>query len=278
MIINQSIYPYTAQVQNLPFFLTGIGGSEYQCHIKRENGYYCHQIFFVAKGKGILKFDNQTFELSDGTFFFMPGNYPHEYEPLEEKWDVRWFSFDGSGCTKLFQEFNFTKPFILKPDDSHALQKMYNEILYTIKTDKVYGEYSCSALVYQYLIKLHNLILDENKSNGKDKSQILLPVLLYIDNNFNHDFPLTDLSNISGITPQHLCRLFKETLHMKPSDYLKMRRINEAKQLLETSNFSINEIAKKTGFSSVGYFCTVFHQTEGQSANNFRKTINQAKI
>lgn len=278
MIVNQNLYFYGTQVRNMPFYLSGIGGSEYQCHIKRDEGYHNHQFFYIAKGKGWVKYDNQTYELTDGNFLFMPSFYPHEYQGYENKWDVRWFAFDGLECSKTLNELHLSKPVIIKPTDTLPLQDIYNKLLYTSKTDKLYGEYTCSALVYQYIMLFHNTMLDVNKSNGKDKSQILLPVLLYIDNNYHHDFPLTDLAEISGITSQHLCRLFNETLNMKPTDYVRMKRITEAKLLLENTSYSINEIAQRTGFSSTGYFCTVFHQTEGISANNYRKKYNEAKI
>ena len=44
MAVNQSIYPTFAQVKELPFYLTGIGGSEYQGQISRPEGYLWHQI------------------------------------------------------------------------------------------------------------------------------------------------------------------------------------------------------------------------------------------
>lgn len=40
MKINENIYPYNAEARKLPVHLTGIGGSEYQYHIIRNEGYH----------------------------------------------------------------------------------------------------------------------------------------------------------------------------------------------------------------------------------------------
>lgn len=53
--IKRSIYPCVEQVKNLPLYLIGIGGTEYQEHIKRTEGYWWDQILYCAEGSGCLK-------------------------------------------------------------------------------------------------------------------------------------------------------------------------------------------------------------------------------
>lgn len=81
MKINGCIYPYNIEARKLPVHLTGIGGSEWQNHVVRPKGYQWHQILFSAGGKGVLKFDNTLGAIDEGSYFFLPANYPHEYFP-----------------------------------------------------------------------------------------------------------------------------------------------------------------------------------------------------
>ena len=98
-----------------------------------------------------------------------------------------------------------------------------------------------------------------------------MPVLNYIDDNFREDFPMTRLAEIAGITPQHLCRVFRETMNMRPNEYLLMCRMNEAKQLLKHSDISVSEICRSVGFSDPGYFSTIFRRYEGTPPAEYRK-------
>ena len=93
--INQFIYPYIEQVKNLPIYLTGIGGTEYQGYTKRPEGYCWSQIIYCGSGTGKLKYDNITIPISKGSYFFLPADYPHEYFPDEEMWETCWLVFDG---------------------------------------------------------------------------------------------------------------------------------------------------------------------------------------
>lgn len=269
MAVNQNIYPPFAQVKNMPVYLVGIGGSEYQGHIYRPEGYCWHQILFSAEGRGELKVCGMNYSIEKNCYFFLPADIPHEYYPVSESWDVRWVSFYGFACESIFKEMGLNEPSVFKADTSEELRHIYNKIFITQKSDKIYGNYTCSGLIYQYIIEFCN----QSKSfhGGNDRSNLLMPVINYIDDNFRNDFPVAGLAEIAGITPQHLCRVFKETMNMKPVEYLISKRLNEAKRLLKHTDIPISEICLKSGFSNAGYFSTVFRRSEGISPNLYRK-------
>lgn len=273
MPVNQNIYPCNPQVRQLPIYLTGIGGSEYQYHIKRTEGYCWHQLLYSAKGQGSLCYDNVTIPLGEGHFFFLPADYPHEYYPKEGNWDVRWVAFTGFACPQILQELGLTRPVCVRLEDCSPLEKLYNKLFVTQKTDHVHGDFTCSGLMYDYLLAFHKQVLDKGPSGGTDKSSLLMPVLNYIDDNFHKDFPMTVLAELAGVSSQHLCRIFKETLHMRPTEYLTYRRLSEAKTLLRHSELPVAKIGEQIGFPDAGYFSTVFKRYEGVSPAEYRKAI-----
>lgn len=271
MPVNQNIYPNNPQVRQLPVYLVGIGGSEYQGHVHRPEGYYWNQLLYSAKGQGCLKVDSGTVTLSEGWFFFLPNGVPHEYYPISETWEVRWVVFDGYACSKILEELGLTRPLYIHPEDNSTLDKLYNKMFVAQKTDKVFGDYTCSGLIYDYLLAFHRQVVTKNSSGGTDKSELLMPVLNYIDDHFAEDFPMTDLAALAGISSQHLCRIFKETMRMRPTEYLTYRRLGEAKNLLRHSNHSVAEIGSMCGFPDPGYFSTVFRRYEKVSPVEYRK-------
>ncbi len=273
MPVNQNIYPTNAQVRQLPIFLVGIGGSEYQGHIHRPEGYYWNQLLYSAGGQGCLKIDSTTVNLSEGWFFFLPRGVSHEYYPVTESWEVRWVVFDGYACPQITKELGLTHPVYVKPADCSALEKIYNKMFVAQKTDKVFGDYTCSGLIYEYLLEFHRQVSSTSTSSGVNRSELLMPVLNYIDDNFNRDFSMTQLAELAGISSQHLCRIFKETMHMRPTEYLTWRRIGEAKNLLHYTDTPVAVIGAQCGFPDAGYFSTVFKRCEGVSPAEYRKNI-----
>lgn len=274
MPVNQCIYPNNPQVRQLPIYLVGIGGSEYQEHVNRPEGYYWNQLLYSVKGQGCLKIDSSTITLSEGYYFFLPNALPHEYYPITETWEVRWVVFDGYACSQILKELNLTRPICIQPDDNSSLEKIYNKMFVSQKTDKVFGDYTCSGLIYEYLLAFHQQVASKNSSKGTTKSELLMPVLNYIDDHFSENFSMSVLAELAHISPQHLCRIFRETMHMRPTEYLTYRRLGEAKNLLRHTDISIAEIGTQCGFPDPGYFSTVFKRYEGLSPAEYRKNIS----
>lgn len=272
MKINQNIYPYNTEVRKLPIHMTGIGGSEYQYHVVRAEGYHWHQILFSASGRGFLKYDNIIKPVEEGDFFFLPAGYPHEYYSEKSEWEVRWVAFDGYASAHILSRFSMTVPVIVRSCENSALEKIYNKMFTAQKTDRAYGDYTCSGLIYEYIIEFHRLMDTKLNKLRNERSKILEPVLDYIDENYRTDFPLTVLAELAGITPQHLCRVFKESMNMRPIEYLTHRRLQEAKRLLQQSELSVAEAAVQSGFPDAGYFSTVFKKNEGMTPLEYKKS------
>ena len=126
--VNNHVYPYVEQVKDLPVFLTGIGGTEYQGYTRRTEGYCWHQILYSANGGGTLKYGSTTIQLTDNCYFFLPANEPHEYYPSSEKWDVRWVAFDGYACAQMLGRLGLTKPVVVAHGDNTHMLKLFDKM------------------------------------------------------------------------------------------------------------------------------------------------------
>lgn len=71
------------------------------------------------------------------------------------------------------------------------------------------------------------------------------------------DYFQTPLSTIS--------KLFKKHTHMGMLDYIHYVRINQAKTLLQTNKYTVNEVASMTGYLSASTFIRIFKKYEGIS-------------
>ena len=89
------IYPIVKQENGLPFVVCGIGSQADQCHIVRNEGYNLCQIIFCIKGKGILKTNQQEYEITEGTYFYLKPQETHEYYKTTEYWSTDWLLFTG---------------------------------------------------------------------------------------------------------------------------------------------------------------------------------------
>jgi YesN/AraC family two-component response regulator len=87
---------------------------------------------------------------------------------------------------------------------------------------------------------------------------------------FSEDISLEILADITDITPQHLCKIFKKCLYMRPFEYIAKKRIQEAKKLLIDRSMSIKAIGEAVGYKDSSYFCAIFKKHELISPAEFR--------
>ena len=92
-----------------------------------------------------------------------------------------------------------------------------------------------------------------------------------IEENFRKDFSVAVLAEITGISQQYLCRIFKQTMNIRPNEYITCRRLQEAKRLLAETDIPVHEICGKSGFTDAGYFSTVFRKYENISPIEYRR-------
>jgi AraC family transcriptional regulator len=84
---------------------------------------------------------------------------------------------------------------------------------------------------------------------------------------------LQRLADSVHVTPQHLCRLFKDCLGLGPIECAQALRLEHATTLIERTELTLNEIAERYGFSSQFHFSKVFKQSYGMSPNAYRKAF-----
>ena len=262
-------FPITEREKELPFYLTYIGETDCQDEVNRPEGYYCPQIILCSKGSGILKFDDREQIVDAGKVFFLPAGSPHAYYAQEEIWRTHYISFAGCAVEALLNHLGLTEIKVY-PVDVGVMKNIFRRLMNTVISDRFYGGYSASAIVYEYIIEFNRQIVTA-EIRSEDDSASLTPVLNYIDEHFSEVIELETLCEIIGITPQYLCRLFRKHLGMRPLEYVAKRRIQQAKVYLTEGNKSVKQIAFEVGYDSPSYFCSVFKRNEGISPTEYMR-------
>lgn len=82
--------------------------------------------------------------------------------------------------------------------------------------------------------------------------------------------PIASIVARSGLPERSFLRRFTKATGMKPIDYLHAVRIEEAKQLLETSEMSVEAIADEVGYEDVSFLNRLFRRKTGLTPAQYR--------
>jgi AraC-like DNA-binding protein len=91
----------------------------------------------------------------------------------------------------------------------------------------------------------------------------------HLDERFAEPICLPDLAALVGVSPFHFQRLFKECFNASPNEYLRSRRLAEARSLIE-SGMSVTAACFEVGFQSPSSFSRFFKRAFGSSPSAFR--------
>jgi AraC-like DNA-binding protein len=92
----------------------------------------------------------------------------------------------------------------------------------------------------------------------------------------NEDFDTGVLCNAMCMSRTQLFRRLKSLIRQAPANYIKNMRLQRAKELLETSDYTVSEIAYKTGFQTISHFTKIFKAHYGIPPTVFRRGSNSA--
>lgn len=99
----------------------------------------------------------------------------------------------------------------------------------------------------------------------------VMKVKQYMDTHFNETIRLEDLGRMSALSPNFLCKIFREIVGEAPVTYLNRLRINHAKKLLIETGKEAKKIAYLCGFENETYFFTLFRKMTGTTPLTFRE-------
>lgn len=208
----------------------------------------------------------------------------------EEKEELQIVIFSGYNDFSFAQEAirYGVKEYVLKPVDpdifSETLEKVRSEIdknknrkIKDQKEQDFLQQYFLQNYIYTgkkeilekagEMINLdtwnqwHCAILVESSQNFFDTA----------DENLAEDLSLEMLAEKVYLSSGYLSFIFKKETGMNLNRFIRVFRMEKAKELLCSTNMKVAQVSEKVGFSNVSYFCRSFREYYGSSPESYRK-------
>ncbi len=155
------------------------------------------------------------------------------------------------------------------PDEICALFERVEKLWRGKNGNYIFG---CLSYVYEILFR-SNLSI-----NSSAVPAMLLPSVEYMNTNmYDVDFCIDDAYRKSFVSRTYFNKMFRDFFGTTPTDYVNKSRINKAKLLLESGNYTREEIAFLCGFVNVKYFYVLFKKYTAVSTGEYLKKIRIEK-
>ncbi|MCC5843847.1 MAG: helix-turn-helix domain-containing protein [Verrucomicrobia bacterium] len=94
--------------------------------------------------------------------------------------------------------------------------------------------------------------------------------LKIMDAHLTESLDIGTLAGTLNISRRMFEHRFQRQMNVAPAAYLRAKRLRRAKELLESSDLQITEIAYAVGFANAAHFCTLFRKDQGMSPKQYR--------
>ncbi|MGB4660397.1 MAG: AraC family transcriptional regulator [Mobilitalea sp.] len=240
------------------------------------HSHYFAELFYVIHGEGSFVVEDKVFSVKEGDLIIINPNIEHTEKsinasPLEYVVlgiDGLVFNFHQEDPEASYSVFNFR-------NNKRHLQFYMTSMLEEIEEQKPEYEMVCQNLMEVFLVQIIRAakydLIATNIAMSKKINKECSRVKRYLDSNYVNHITIDQLSELTHMNKYYLIHAYSKYAGLSPINYLNFRRIEESKNLLENTDFSIAQISNEVGFSSQAYFAQVFRKLVDSSPNDYRK-------
>lgn len=235
-----------------------------------------YEVSYIAQGQGILNLPGHLLPIKKGTVTIVPAQVAHCYldgEDPDHKMSYYTLRFRADGPdSPLLSEL---KQLGICTAVDPELTKLCAQLFQTISLHLTDGEGRTDPLIQTMGLALLQLTLESLKKKGHAVELSCPPyandILTYLQTRIEEKVSMEDVSREFHLSQAHIFRVFRQTYHISPINYLIYCRMRQARVLILKHHMSTEEIAKQLAYSNVYHFARIFQRFFGCTPEQYLK-------
>ena len=242
----------------------------------RPKGRIDYQLLYIVSGKAHFYFNGIERIVQAGRMVLIPPRMEQRYEYFgEEKPEVYWVHFTGSDVKNILRKYEIPMDDpIFYSGASSVYSYIFKEMINELQTCRT-GYEELLAMYLQQIFLLVQRTRQERKPTVTTYIQEEMEYARrYFNEHYNEPISIQEYAESRNMSVCYFQRNFKQIVNHTPMQYLLTIRVNNAASLLETTDYSMAEIAAIVGYEDPLYFSRVFRKIKGMSPTEYRKLLN----
>ncbi len=234
-------------------------------NISKQFPYDYYVFEYVIKGVGHIETPEEKYTVTEGDFYFLNKlRYHIYYSDPDNPYEKIFLVLKGSFVDFLVSNY--------LSNDSVYIKKcnLNGHMMHIINLLSRDGPINYDRLAISVL-ELFQQVFPQPYRTKQSSTRVPEMVKNYIDAHITENITLDDISTALYISKSHIERAFKKEYGQTPIAYWASQRIMQVASMLETTNYSLSEIAQMLGFSDVKYMSKSFKKIKGKTPTEYRR-------
>lgn len=233
-------------------------------------------IHYVLSGKGFFRFQGKEYRLEAGYGFLIQPNELVFYQADEtEPWSYLWVGFGGGRAEEYLSSMGLSARHpIFSCDKDQELYAIVKDMM-EHNTFGVADDLRRNGLLGVFLSILAQSAGVVAKDEEDRGNQYVKKAVSFIQSNYCNPIKVTDVADYVCINRSYLYTLFQNYLGMSPQQFLAAFRITKARELLDSTSYSVESIALSCGYSDALVFSKAFRAMKGMSPSQYRRRAHR---
>ncbi|MFY8283720.1 GlxA family transcriptional regulator [Pseudoalteromonas sp. SSMSWG5] len=109
----------------------------------------------------------------------------------------------------------------------------------------------------------------------KHPDELIAQIQFWLKNNLTSELSLQEIAAQFNLSYRTFTRRFRQATSQTPIEYWQKLRVQTAKELLASSNLSIQEVALEVGYNDQGHLTRVFKKVLSQTPSEYRTVVRR---
>ena len=236
-----------------------------------------YQLLFIASGKTHFYIGGKDQVVTAGHMVLFQPKEEQHYEYFgEDKPEVYWVHFTGSAVKEILRSYDI-------PLDEHIFFSG-TPAAYTQLFKNMIEEFQTCRVGYQEMLEmnLRQLFMMIQRTRLEKPPIVTTAVQLemdyaqqYFHDHYNEPINIEEYALSRHTSISLFMRNFKKVFGVSPKQYILNIRMNNAQNLLESTDYTVAEIAAIVGYDNSLYFSRIYHKQKGQAPSDYRKRMKE---
>ncbi|MBP5324179.1 MAG: helix-turn-helix transcriptional regulator [Pseudobutyrivibrio sp.] len=251
------------------------------------------EIGYCYWGNGKLTIEESTVSYKGGIITIIPENIPHETKSLNDgicKWEYLFIDIDN--FIRKEMQFHRLIPeevvkrinnqgYVIQWNQNKNLTALIRSIMEEYREKKPYYKQAVKGYLRAFVAELLRLNEDMSSSLTLEEKRLNSYIersVNYIAEHFAEEIKMSDVAGECGLSESHFRRIFEESMSMKPLDYLNMIRIDKACELMQTTDYAMEEVGFRVGYQTPSTFNRNFKKLTSKTPYQWKKDKNSTGL